>query len=90
MKKVILILLIAFSLNASNVMCEDSTKRFNKYVKLVQFALERKDYVALDTNLYMEIRYAEKALASCGDDWEHKDRVLEIRKAAIEVMKLYE
>lgn len=85
MKNVILLFVLVFSLNASDVMCEDAYKRYKKYAKLVEFAFERKDFRAMKVSVDMEILYAERALVNCGDDWALKDSVTKVRKIAIKI-----
>ena len=90
MKKIILILLIVFSLNASELVCKNSYERFQKYTKLFYFASERKDYRNMKINADMEILYAEKALVNCPENWKNRKHVLKIRKTAIEISKALE
>ena len=82
MKKVILLLLVALSLSASEFMCKDSFNRYSKHQELFDFAYERGDVLQMKVSNQMSIMYIEKTIATCGGDWKGRDAALRIRENA--------
>ncbi|MCK4874807.1 MAG: hypothetical protein KAS26_03075 [Sulfurimonas sp.] len=85
MKKIILLLLMVFSLNASQVMCDDSWDRYMKHYRLFEFAKERNDVNGMKNSTAMAIMYVERTIVECGDDWKHKESAEGIRKALLKI-----
>jgi len=90
MKKLLLVVLLALSLQGSSIMCEDAFERVQKYNKALSFAAESNDMFQIKVNIKMVILYAEKALVECGDDWKFKDATMNLRKGMINLSKKLE
>jgi len=84
MKKIVLVVLLALSLQAGSILCEDAHSRVLKYNKLFIFAAERNDKLDMELNVDMLILYTEKALAECGDGWRFEKATSELRRAMID------
>lgn len=88
MKKVILLLVLVFSLNASEAMCKDAYSRYLKHSELFEFALERGDVHQMKVSNKMSIYYIEKTLAACGPNWKARKPALNIRRDTIKTSEL--
>ena len=87
MKKILLVVLLALSLNAGGIICEDSQERAVKHHQLMIFASERKDYYFMGKENDLAIKYLERAIASCGYN-ENENRVAaEFRDALLNISK---
>jgi len=87
MKKVILVVLLALSLQGSEFLCKDAHNRAYKHHKAYNFAFERMDKREMITQNKMEIYYAEKALVECGEGWHLYGEWVQWRLDLIEVGK---
>ena len=88
MKKILLVMLLALSLNASGIICQDSQERFTKHHQLMMFASEREDYYSLKVENNLALKYIERAIASCDYSGEEKEVATKLRSALIQYGKL--
>jgi len=87
MKKILLVVLLAFSLYGSDFMCNDAFLRAVQHHEAYNFAHERNDIRVMKVENKMEIYYAEKALTRCGVNWSQREKFLKWRKDLIRVSK---
>ena len=90
MKKILLVVLLALSLNAGGVICTDSQERFAKHHKLLMFASEREDYYSMKTENNFAIKYIERAIASCDYSVKEAKLAAELRSELVRFGKILE
>ncbi len=90
MKKIILILLMVFSLNANELMCDDSWDRYMKQYNLFEVARKRSDVLSMKIRAALSIAYIEETITECGDDWEYKETAEGIREEFFNVSEVLE
>lgn len=85
MKKVILLMLLAFSLSAEELMCDDAYERFVKYSQQFDFAFERNDLRVALIASGQRLFYIEKIITACGVHWKHREQALVVRESVLDV-----
>jgi hypothetical protein len=90
MKKILLVVLLALSLNAEGIMCLDSEDRFTKHQQLLAFASEREDYYSMKVENNLALKYIERAIASCDYYGEEKEVAAKLRSALMKLNKTLE
>ena len=90
MKKIILLLLMVFSLNASQFMCDDSWDRYMKHYSLFEVAKERNDVLSMKIRIALTLVYIERTIVECGDGWKHKENAEGIREELFNVSEILE
>ena len=89
MKKILLIVLLSFSLNASGVICEEAEKSFKMHFKLMLFAFERMDGYSMKEETSLSLKYIERAIASCDYNAERAISSNKIRSELTNLSKTF-
>lgn len=88
MKKILLVVLLALSLNAGNVICEEAQKSFAKHHQLLLFASEREDLYDMKVENGFAIKYIERAIASCNHGGKEAKLAAKLRSELIRFGKI--
>ena len=89
MKKLVLIVLLALSLKAGSIICEDSQERTMKHHQLMVFASERRDYYSMAEENGLVIKYLERAIASCNYDENENQVANKFRDALLNIKETF-
>lgn len=87
MKKNILVVLLALSLQGGEIACQEAHKISSKHAMMVSAAMTRKDRHDYGKQIDLTLKWLDRALAECHPAWYARERANDLRDYMLKLKK---